>query len=160
MAHTEETKRKLKELWKIQHPNFVPPLKGKKHSEKTIQLIKEKLKGLPPSHLGHKHTLESRKKMSETKRLRGSAVSGPAHHSFKDGKLQERRDARFSKDYKRWRYDVFMRDSFTCQKCGDSRGGNLVAHHIKPFSEYPELRFEVSNGLTVCETCHEKIHYG
>ncbi len=48
--------------------------------------------------------------------------------------------------------------SRTCQDCGDSRGGNLVAHHIKAFASYPDLRFEVSNGLTLCKSCHAKRH--
>lgn len=105
---------------------------------------------------GIKHTLETRQKISE--RTRERTPRGEACHSFKDGKLAERRDQRFSRDYKRWRYDVFLRDAFTCQECGDARGGNLNAHHIKGFADFPELRFEVSNGITLCETCHGKKH--
>ena len=37
--------------------------------------------------------------------------------------------------------------------CGNV-GGYLNAHHIKKFSEYPELRFELSNGMTMCRDCH------
>lgn len=39
--------------------------------------------------------------------------------------------------------------------CG-KRGGKLVADHIKPFFLYPELRFEISNGRTICKDCDLK----
>ena len=50
------------------------------------------------------------------------------------------------------------RDDFTCQSCGDNRGGNLAVHHIKFWADYPELRFVLDNGLTVCRDCHKVIH--
>ena len=64
---------------------------------------------------------------------------------------------RNSKEYSKWRNDVFERDKYTCQQCGKV-GGKLNAHHIKEYSQYPDLRFELSNGLTLCEDCHRKIH--
>lgn len=51
------------------------------------------------------------------------------------------------------RYFVFDRDNYTCQCCG-KRGGNLNAHHLYNFSEYKDLRYDVSNGITLCEKCH------
>jgi hypothetical protein len=39
------------------------------------------------------------------------------------------------------------------------RGGNLRAHHVKLFAKHPELRFVVSNGLTLCHPCHELKHF-
>lgn len=53
-----------------------------------------------------------------------------------------------------WKEDVKKRDNFTCQWCGAK--DKLVAHHIKGFTKYPELRFVLDNGLTLCEECHKK----
>lgn len=74
-----------------------------------------------------------------------------------DQEAKER--VRKSIEYTQWRLAVFVRDNWTCQKCG-VRSGNgeevyLEAHHIKSYTKYPELRFEVSNGITLCYDCHK-----
>jgi 5-methylcytosine-specific restriction endonuclease McrA len=53
---------------------------------------------------------------------------------------------------------VYERDGFTCQKCGDDSGGNLNAHHVEPHCANKELRWSVSNGITLCKTCHTQFH--
>jgi 5-methylcytosine-specific restriction endonuclease McrA len=70
-------------------------------------------------------------------------------------KHQIDRCIRYSKDLDIWRKGVFVRDNYTCQKCKKT-GGYLEAHHIKPFAFFPELRFELSNGETLCKKCHNK----
>jgi len=57
-----------------------------------------------------------------------------------------------------WRKSVFERDDYACQLCGDNKGHNLNAHHIKHWAKYKELRFDINNGITLCKNCHIKIH--
>lgn len=61
-------------------------------------------------------------------------------------------------EQKEWRTSVYDKDGFACQKCHDDKGGNLNAHHILPWSKFPEVRFDVDNGITFCRTCHHKYH--
>lgn len=71
----------------------------------------------------------------------------------------ETRRIRKSLDYKNWQNEVFKRDDYTCQCCG-KRGGVLHAHHLESFSDNPDLRFDISNGITLCENCHSPNKIG
>jgi len=66
------------------------------------------------------------------------------------------RAERLTDEYIEWRQKVFERDNYTCQECGAT--GDLQAHHIKPVSQYPELIYDVDNGITLCKKCHAKKH--
>lgn len=85
-------------------------------------------------------------------------ITGSKSSNWRGGVTPLNLRQRTSKQNKEWRLKVFERDGYTCQRCGDKRGGNLRAHHIKPFSDFPELRFKVSNGETLCESCHKIEH--
>lgn len=91
-----------------------------------------------------------------------------AHASIKDGEAVvwigirppwdiTPQDIRNSLEYVEWRNKVFDRDKYTCKKCGQV-GGQLNAHHIKPFATHEDLRFELSNGMTLCVKCHREVH--
>jgi len=58
-----------------------------------------------------------------------------------------------------WADSVKKRDKYRCQKpvCR-SRNGIMHAHHIKNYADNPELRFEIDNGVTLCERCHTDFH--
>ena len=56
---------------------------------------------------------------------------------------------------KRWRKRVLWRDFYRCVRCKSLN--DLTAHHIKPWGKYPQLRFEVNNGITLCRSCHDII---
>lgn len=72
-------------------------------------------------------------------------------------KTPENRIIRMRSDYVIWRSNVYERDNYTCQSCC-KHGGNLNAHHIWSFSSNKELRFDVSNGITLCKDCHREFH--
>jgi hypothetical protein len=60
--------------------------------------------------------------------------------------------------YKKWRKAVYVRDKFRCQMPGCARScRKMNAHHIRKWASFPELRFIVSNGVTLCRICHDKI---
>lgn len=59
--------------------------------------------------------------------------------------------------YKRWRISVFKRDNFRCQMPGCKSKKWLNAHHIHKWSSASSVRYEVSNGITLCHLCHKKV---
>jgi len=117
--------------------------------------------------LGKKLSKDHRKKISKSlkdsekviKHLKelGEQHSGKNHWNWKGGITDEMRNLRRTEEYHFWRNQVYARDYWTCQKCG-RKLKDLVAHHIKPFKEYPEIRLDVSNGQTLCRSCHKKVH--
>lgn len=56
-----------------------------------------------------------------------------------------------------WARAIVSRDGATCQRCS-ATGVELHAHHIKPYADFPELRWELSNGETLCYACHWAEH--
>lgn len=81
-------------------------------------------------------------------------IRGEKNNLWKGGKTQLRYP-RETVEYHDWKRSVFARDNWTCQKC-KVRGGKLQADHIKWWALYPELRYEISNGQTLCRKCHRK----
>jgi hypothetical protein len=81
--------------------------------------------------------------------------TGDKNPAWKGGVTPRHVKERGSDRLKRWRTAIFTRDNFTCRECG-AQGVELNAHHIKSFSAYPDLRFDIDNGLTLCVPCHRK----
>ncbi len=82
---------------------------------------------------------------------------GHNNPNWKGGVSKNHHLQRTSSEYMNWRKSVFERDNYTCKHC-KIRGGKLNAHHIIPFSADESLMYEISNGITLCEKCHRKLH--
>jgi len=82
-------------------------------------------------------------------------AKGETNSNWKGGLTPENNKIRTSPEYNNWRKLVFKRDKYTCTNCGKRGNGDLNAHHIKSFADFPEERFNVDNGVTLCKTCHE-----
>lgn len=114
------------------------------------------------------HTEEAKDKMrmaafgkkytNEINKKKGVHCIGEGNHNWRGGVTSENDKIRKTIQYKEWRKGVFDRDNYTCQGCGrkEDVSGKLNAHHIKQFSKFPNLRFELTNGITLCKPCHEK----
>ena len=130
--------------------------------------------------VGRKHTDETKLKMREA-RLKNNPMHKPDvvakrsatliangtfakenNNKWKGGKTPEHLLLRNSPEMAEWKTAVFVRDEYACRHCGGKCGNGvdvyLHAHHIKRFSEFPELMFDVENGLTLCKCCHYKEH--
>lgn len=156
--HSEETKRKLslknkgKKVSAETRKKLSLALKGRK-------ILEESRKKMSISRMGHFTSKETRIKISLANKGKPKSeehrkhLSGENCHLWRGGITPETRRLRSSLEYKIWRKAVFERDAYTCQVC-KKVGGELNSHHIKSWSEYKELRFDVNNGITLCEDCH------
>jgi len=103
---------------------------------------------------GKKHSDETLKKMRSSNKPR----KGKLNNFWKGGITPINAKIRESKEYKKWRNEVFKRDEYICKMCYNKKR-YVEAHHIKKFSEYPELRFDVDNGITLCRKCHNETKH-
>ena len=154
-------------------------------TEKRNEVLEKVVKHLVHGRLGKPHTKATKEKISETKKgikvwdgkrekmswmignkfRKGKspwnkgkeylAVKGKNNVNWKGGVTSLNEKIRKSVEYKLWRTAIFERDNYTCIWCGQV-GGKLNADHIKLFALFPELRFAIDNGRTLCEDCHKK----
>lgn len=75
---------------------------------------------------------------------------------YTDAERMKYREARNSHYNTTWRKSVLNRDDYTCQCCGNK--DNLQVHHILNFLTHVKLRYDESNGITLCDNCHRLFH--
>lgn len=173
---SEKTRRKLSETRKknktkngylnspqqrlkssIAHKGQIPWNKGKKCSEKMLKHLKLNAKNLSENSA-----------FKKSRRQEGNP-------NWRGGTTPFRTRIWGSSKYRQWRQDVYIRDNFTCQKCGN-KGCYLEAHHHKKsFKQLVEEAkehlplldlysavmmyapmWDLKWGQTLCEKCHNK----
>ena len=102
---------------------------------------------------GKKHIKETKERFRELSLKR----VGPKAQNWQGGKTSENERLRHSDKYNQWRKRVFERDEYICQWC-NKNSVTLRAHHINFWSTYPEKRFDINNGITLCDKDHKEIH--
>lgn len=139
---SDETRKKLS----VSHLGKVPGNKGMKYSKEVCERISagKKGKSVPWS--------EERKKKFKAR------MTGENHPLWvKDRTKLSRKTSgteRMAYFYSFWRKQVKDRDGHRCRiNNGDCRG-RLEVHHILPWRDFPELRYEVNNGITLCHAHH------
>jgi len=127
------------------------------------------------------HDIVYPKKYSEeTKQKMRENFRGKKSHFYKDGRTSLVILIRNLLESKQWRNEVFKRDNYICQECGQY-GGQLEAHHQKEFhiifaeflKEYDQFSpiddketlvrlamkyksfWDINNGITMCRKCHD-----
>jgi endogenous inhibitor of DNA gyrase (YacG/DUF329 family) len=123
------------------------PFYGKKHTKKTKENIRNKK-------VGQLHS-------EKTIKLMSSQRQGENHWNWQGGITPLNKLLRLSSKWKIWREAIFLRDNFTCQNpnceyCKNKMGVKLHPHHIKPIKLFPELIFNIDNGITYCAEFHIK----
>lgn len=168
---TEETRGKIRKT--LKEKGFTPPKeywfkKGNKPWNDGVKGIHlspatEFKKGvLAPNWNGFKkgHQSNLGKKLpplsEEHKQKISIGVTGEKNGNYKGGITPENNKIRRSAESRLWKEECLTRDNYTCQKYGTNN--KLGVHHILNFAEYPELRFDVNNGITLSKKAHKEFH--
>jgi hypothetical protein len=169
--HSEETKRKISlsllgNKRGLGNKNHF----GKKHSKEARDKMSLKLKGREGTLKGKKHSEETKIKMSNAKKGKklskehklklSEAVKGSKNYQWKKDRTKLKKyigcEERRSPAYKFWRKSVCDRDNWKCRFDNNDCDGRIEVHHILSYTDFSELRYEVSNGITLCKYHHPR----
>lgn len=87
---------------------------------------------------------------------------GKEHYRYNENLTDEERssDRKSKKEYRDWRFAVYKAYNFSCDVCGNksTKDNKIVAHHLESYGTNIQLRYEVANGVAMCEHCHIDFH--
>jgi hypothetical protein len=108
------------------------------------------------SHLGTHWSEETRAKMNEYWKAHPFPPRGPANWNWNPDRASLLRNKRNDPEYKQWVYEVKKRDGWKCRFENENCEGIKIAHHILPWRDFVEERYNKNNGITLCQFHHPK----
>jgi hypothetical protein len=135
---TEETRKKIS-LAKT----------GSKYPNRKTRIITEEMR------VKWRENLKKRKPQKGIKRL---DITGENHPNWIKDRTQLKKSDRKYLDYSymNWRRNVKKRDNSKCRLSNCDCKGQLESHHIFNWRDYPELRYVINNGITLCHFHHPR----
>ena len=99
----------------------------------------------------------SRNRYKRCLTCRGLTIRGENHFNWKGGlAFRKKKDERNDSAYNAWVIQVKRRDEGECKLQSSNCMGYKVVHHILSWSEYPEERYNINNGITLCQFHHPR----
>lgn len=130
----------------MHQPNAINPFQDKQHTDETKRILSIKASVPKPWLRGKKNGMHGR--------------NGKNNPNYIDGSSPERQRLYATSEWKELIRQVYKRDNYKCTRCKSTnkKGHRLHAHHIKSWAGHSELRFNLSNIITLCELCHNWVH--
>lgn len=142
-------------------------VKGYKHTkewklEQSKRMKKYRKLGFIRS---YRHTNETKNKISLNnakywKDKKRPNISGENHPRWKKDRTKlcryTKQGERRTSAYFYWRKKVWERDQYTCRINNKNCNGKITAHHILPWREFIEERYNINNGITLCHAHHPR----
>jgi len=141
---SQETKQKMS----LAKKGCIPWNKNKVgiYSDQTILKMREVKLGKISPNKGRKASLETIIK-----------ITGENHSRWiKDRTQLKKSDRHTDSAYSEWRKNVYRRDNFKCKINNLDCKGRIEAHHIFSWKDFPELRYNINNGITLCHFHHPR----
>lgn len=132
--------RALGKKWKLKKPR-------KSFDEVYRKKVSERMKGFwaDPNNVLNSEVV--RKRMSE-------AQTGINSHRWNPNREAVRHDQRNDGEYLQFFKSVKRRDKNKCRMASDDCKGYCIVHHILPWRGYPNERYNINNGITLCQAHH------
>ena len=128
--------------------------------EEFKKTLKEKIKKSWEDEERRKVASEATRKQWEDEEFRkmNSGENSPLYnHDLTEEERKERENGARSPESIKWSKQVKIKANYVCDCCGKS-GGNLVSHHLNCRKYFKEQRYDINNGVCLCEECHKEFH--
>lgn len=85
---------------------------------------------------------------------------GALNPRYVDGSSPERQRMYARGEGRKFICSVLARDGYCCRRCSAPKAGrrSLHVHHVQPWAGNAALRFDASNAVTLCRSCHSWVH--